>query len=60
MRKIVREETFGMKMDHTEMMMLEELSRKQGMTKSAYVRYVIMQLAMYGHVAVDSGWKGEK
>lgn len=55
--KIVREEVFGMKMDHKEMAMLKELASKHGMTKSGYIRYILYQLSVNGYVAVEKNWK---
>ena len=55
--KVEREQTFGMKVDHEEMQMLEELARMHGMTKSAFVRMVVKQLAMNGIFTVQKGWR---
>lgn len=54
--KVKREKSLGVPMDEQEMMMLEELARKEGMTKSAFIRYIVKRLALEGYVSMNHGW----
>lgn len=59
MQKIKRDLRLGMTMDEREMAILDDLSSKQGMTRSGYIRYILQQLVVNGYVTAN-GWKEQK
>ena len=54
--KVKRDKALGVPMDEQEMQMLEELARREGMTKSAFIRYIVKRLAVEGYVTTNHGW----
>ena len=57
MKKIDRNKQFGVTMDDKEMQLLEDMARNQGMTKSAFFRFILNQLAVNGVATVDGNWR---
>lgn len=57
MTKIRREKSLGVPMDEQEMLMLEALARAEGMTKSAFIRWIVKKLTKDGYVAVQDWGK---
>ena len=52
-----RMHTLGVPMSSKEMEMVKDLAKEQGMTKSAYIRYIIKCLYFNGFA---ENWKGER
>ena len=48
-----RTQQLGLYVTPQEMQMARTLAKNAGMTKSAYIRFIIRQLYMYGQVTVD-------
>jgi len=56
MTRIKRDKSLGVPMDEQEMEMLEALARAEGMTKSAFIRWIVKKLTKDGYVTVQE-WR---
>lgn len=58
MTRIKRDKSLGVPMDEQEMEMLEALARAEGMTKSAFIRWIVKKLAKDGYVTIQE-WRNK-